>query len=345
MRAIRLTRWQHEPELVDIEVPEPGPGEVLIEVQGAGLCHSDLHLAEWPEGVVPFELPFTLGHETAGRVAALGPGAGGVGLGAPVLVFSRWGCGRCPACLQGMDNACRSPVSELPGFGAGVGRDGGLAEYMLVPSTRYLVETDGLDPVLAAPLSDAALTPYHAIRRAAHHLRPGTTAVVIGVGGLGHMAVQLLRALSPVRVVAVDLRPQARELALAAGADAALPAEGLEAAELRAHAGVAGAGLVLDFVASDATLALACGAVAVGGEIAYLGRGGGSLAVSPATLPYECSVSLPSWGTLPELVEVVALARAGLITVEAERLALDEALEGYRRMRRGDIRGRMVVAS
>jgi propanol-preferring alcohol dehydrogenase len=344
MRAIRLQRWQHEPELVDIPVPEPGPGQVLLEVEGAGLCHSDLHLSEWPAEAVPFELPFTLGHETAGRVAALGPGTDGVREGTRVLVHSRWGCGRCVPCLQGMDNACRCPVTELPGFGGGVGCDGGLAEYMLVPSARYLVPIDDLDPVLAAPLSDAALTPYHAIKRAAHQLQPGRTVVVIGVGGLGHMAVQLLGVLSPVRVVAIDPRAQAREMALAAGADAALDAEGLAPAELREHTGAAGASLVLDFVASDATLALAAGTVAVGGEIAYVGRGGGSLPVAPGRLPFECSVSLPSWGTVPELVEVVALARTGAISVEVERLRLEDAVEGYRRLRQGTIRGRAVVA-
>ena len=344
MRAIRLQRWQHEPELVDIPVPDPGPGQVLIEVQAAGLCHSDLHLSEWPAEAVPFELPFTLGHETAGRVAALGPGTDGVREGASVLVYSRWGCGHCVPCLQGMDNACQGPISDQRGFGGGVGCDGGLAEYMLVPSPRYLVAIDDLDPVLAAPLSDAALSPYHAIKRATHRLQPGASAVVIGVGGLGHLAVQLLRVLSPVRVVAVDLRAEARELALAAGADSAVDAEGLTPAELRERTGAAGASLILDFVASDATLTLAAGAVAVGGEIAYVGRGGGSLPVAPGRLPFECSVSLPSWGSLPELVEVIALAQAGAISVEVERLGLEDALEGYRRLRQGTIRGRGVVA-
>src|SRR6516165_5365543 len=187
MRAVRLLRWQSEPELVAVPAPRPGPGEVLVKVEAAGLCHSDLHLMEWPAGTVPFALPFTLGHETAGTVVALGPGAVGASEGDRVVVYSRWGCGGCWHCLQGAENRCDLPPEELAGNGGGVGRDGGLAEYMIVPSARYLVAIDDLDPAAAAPLTDAALTPYHALKRCTHQLRPGATAVVIGIGGIGHM--------------------------------------------------------------------------------------------------------------------------------------------------------------
>jgi alcohol dehydrogenase, propanol-preferring len=218
MRAVRLTRWQGEPELVTIPVPEPGPGEVLLKVDAAGLCHSDLHLMEWPVGTVPYLLPFTLGHETAGTVAALGPGARGVTEGGRALVYSRWGCGTCWHCLQGMENLCEAAAGDLGGHGGGVGRDGGLAEYMVVPSARYLIPIPDLDPVAAAPLADAALTPYHAIKHSMHLLRPGATVVVIGIGGIGHMALQILRALAEVRVIAMDVRESARRLARRAGA-------------------------------------------------------------------------------------------------------------------------------
>ena len=221
MRAVRLHRPNSEPALVEIPTPAPGPGEVLLKVDAAGLCHSDLHLMELAEGTLPYTLPFTLGHETAGTVVALGPGADGVCEGDRVVVHARWGCGRCWACLQGMENCCEQTVGELGAHGGGVGRDGGLADYMLVPSARYLIGVGDLDAAVAAPLSDAALTPYHAIKRVAHQLRPGATAVVIGVGGIGQMAVQLLRALTSVRVVAVDVRADALELASGAGADVA----------------------------------------------------------------------------------------------------------------------------
>lgn len=343
MRAVRLTRWNCEPELVEVPTPAPGPGEVLLQVDAAGLCHSDLHMMSWAEGTVPYALPFTLGHETAGTVVALGVGATAVAEGDRVAVYSRWACGSCWHCRQGRENACERSARELGGYGGGVGRDGGLAEYIVVPSARYLVPIGDLAPALAAPLTDAALTPYHAIRRSAHQLRPDATVVVLGVGGLGHMAVQLLRALTAVRIVAVDLRADALELARAAGADLTLPASDLTSSQLRDCTGGRGASLVLDCVASDSTLELAARVVAVGGEISYVGRGGGTLAVAPGRLPFECSVTVPSWGSVSELVEVVALARSGAIRTEVEHLALEEAIEGYRRLSRGEVRGRAVV--
>jgi propanol-preferring alcohol dehydrogenase len=343
MRAVRLEGWQSEPVLREVPRPEPGPGEVLVKVDAAGLCHSDVHMIEAPPGVFPVDIPFTLGHETAGTVAALGPGATGVAEGQSVLVYSRWGCGACWQCVQGRENLCERSIAELGGFGGGIGRDGGLADYVVVPATRYLVPIDGLDPVAAAPLSDAALTPYHALQRSPHQLRPNGVAVVIGVGGIGHLAVQLLRALSEVRVVAVDLRDEALALARDAGAHAAVPAAGLTPAVLREEVGSTGATIVLDCVASDETLHLAAGVVRPGGDIVYVGRGGGSLGVRPGDVPFECSVYVPSWGTISELAEVVALARSGAIHTEVQPLGLDETLDGYRRLQRGEVVGRAVA--
>ncbi len=157
-----------------------------------------------PPGVYPYALPFTLGHETAGRVAALGSAASGVAEGDPVVVYSRWGCGSCWQCANGRDNACAR--TQRGPHGAGLGRNGGLADYLLVPSARYLVPAPGLDPVHAAPLTDAALTSYHAVKLSLAQLRPGSSALVLGVGGLGHLAVQILKAISSARVLAVDVR-------------------------------------------------------------------------------------------------------------------------------------------
>jgi propanol-preferring alcohol dehydrogenase len=157
------------------------------------------------------------------------------------------------------------------------------------------------------------------------------------------MAVQLLRALSEVRVVAVDVRDEALALAREAGAHAAVPAAGLTATALRDEVGGPGATLVLDCVASDETLRLAAGVVRPGGDIVYVGRGGGTLPVRPGDVPFECSVYVPSWGTISELAEVVALARAGAIHTEVQRLDLDETLDGYRRLQRGEVVGRAVA--
>jgi propanol-preferring alcohol dehydrogenase len=341
MRAVQLVRWQAEPELREVAVPEPAPGEVLVAVAGAGLCHSDLHVMEWPEGQVPWELPFTLGHETAGTVAALGPGATGFHVGDAVLVYGPWGCGSCRHCIRGADNLCERKF-ERPGTGCGFGYDGGLAEYLVVPSTRLLVPLGDLDPVAAAPLTDAALSPYHALKSELWRLVPGTVVVVIGVGGLGHVAVQLLRELSPARVVAVDVREESRRLAVAAGATA-VDGNGLAPGELRAEIGRVGAELVLDFVANDQTLALAAATIAIGGHVCAVGLGGGTFPMAFGAAPLEWSLRKPSWGTLPELHEVVALAHSGAIHIEVERLTLEEALDGYERLRAGAVTGRAVV--
>jgi alcohol dehydrogenase, propanol-preferring len=342
MQAVQLVRWQAGPELRDVEVPEPGPGEVLVKVAAAGLCHSDLHVMEWPEGTLPWSLPFTLGHENAGHVAQLGEGVTGLAEGDAVLVYGPWGCGTCTQCVRGAENLCDRRL-ERPGTGCGLGFDGGLAEYLLVRSLRHLVPIGELDPVHAAPLTDAALSPYHALKSELHRLVPGSQAVVIGVGGLGHVAVQLLRELSPARIVAIDLRERSRRFALDAGAAAALDANGLHATDVRAELRGEGATLVLDFVGNDATLALAAGSIAAGGHVSAVGVGGGTFPMTFGQVPLEWSLSKPSWGTLPELHEIVALARAGSIHVEVERLRLDEAVDGYRRLHDGEIDGRAVV--
>ena len=311
-----------------------------MRVAGAGLCHSDLHLMRWPAGSLPYELPFTLGHEVSGTVAGLGSGADGLEPGEPVLVYGPWGCGGCRACSIGAEHLCERAPS---GRGAGLGRDGGLAEYMVVPSTRLTVPLGGLDPVSAAPLADAGLTPYHAVRRALGLLRPGTSAIVIGVGGLGHVAVQLLKALSPARVVAVDRRDEALDLAAHSGADVALAAAGLDVRELRRAAGGRGAALVVDCVGSDDTLSLAAGSVAPGGHVSLLGLGGGTFPMRFGDVPLETSVIFSNWGTRAELTEVVALARDGVIAIDVERVPLAGVPAAYERLAAGATCGRLVA--
>ena len=220
MKAVRFTAYKTFPELKEIERPTPGPGEVLLKVAGAGACHSDVAVYdEFEAGMNPLVDPeYTLGHETSGWVEELGEGVTGFEVGSAQLVYGPVGCGHCPACSRGQDTYCQN-VAEMDYAGIGLGRDGGMAEYMLVPAARLLVPLGELDPVDAAPLTDAALTPYHAVKRSLPFLTPGATAVAIGIGGLGHMGVQILRALTAARIIAVDTRPQALRLAEECRAD------------------------------------------------------------------------------------------------------------------------------
>jgi propanol-preferring alcohol dehydrogenase len=343
VQALQLTQWKHPPELREVSVPEPGPGQVLVKVGGAGACHSDLHLMnEFEAGQLPFDPPFTLGHENAGWVEALGPGTHGLEVGQPVAVYGPWGCGTCVRCLQGMENYCERQL-ERGRFGPGLGDDGGMAPYLLVPDARHLVPLVGLDPIEAAPLTDAGLTPYHAIARSRARLVPGATAVAIGVGGLGHLGVQILRAITPAQVIAVDARTTALDLAKASGADHVVTAGPDAASEIRDLTGGLGADVVIDFVGSDATLPLAVASSRTLGDITIVGLGGGSVPVGFFTIPYEAAIATTYWGSIPELVQVVALAEAGHIRAEIERFPLTAALDAYERMASGALAGRAVV--
>ncbi len=342
MKAYQLTAWQSPPEMREVPMPEPGPGEVLIKVGGAGACHSDLHLMEWPEGTMDFDLPFTLGHENAGWVETLGAGVQGLEQGEAVSVYGPWGCGRCRACRLSAENYCEHQA-EIGAFGGGLGLDGGMAEYMLVPHSRLLLPLGELDPRDAAPLSDAALTPYHAIKRSLHLLVPGSTAVVIGIGGLGHMAVQILRALSPAQVIAVDTSAEKLALAREVGADATVEPGEDAAEQIRELTAGRGAELVLDDVGADDTLALASAISRFEGHLTVVGLAGGKLQFAFGALPFESQLTIPYWGTAVELGEVLDLARAGKIQSHVEHFPLDRVEDAYARMRDGTLDGRAVI--
>jgi len=343
MRAVRFVDWKHEPELVEVADPEPGPGEVRVRIGGAGACHSDLHiLHDFDAGLLPWGPPFTLGHENAGWVDALGPGATGVEVGEAVAVYGPWGCGRCHRCAQGLENYCVHQAS-LPVAGGGLGADGGMAEYMVVPHTRYLVPIGDLRPTDAAPLTDAGLTPYHAVKRSLPLLVPGSTAVVVGAGGLGHMAIQILTALSPARIIAVDRNPAALALAKKVGASETVLMDGDATAHVRDTTAGVGADVVLDFVGVDETLAFGAAAARSLGHLTIVGIGGGTLPVGFFSVPYELSIATTYWGSLPELTEVIDLARTGRIRAHVQTFPLDDAPRVYELMRDGALRGRAVV--
>lgn len=339
MRALRLHRWGAAPELVEVPVPVPVGAQVLLRVEAAGLCHSDLHIMDAAPGQLPYELPFTLGHEVVGTVVAAGDAVDPAWLGRRAAVHGIWSCGRCRQCRRGRENYC----FELTGpIGNGIGYDGGLADYMLVPGVRQLVRADDADPVALAPLTDAGLTALHALRTVGADLA-GATVLVIGIGGLGHLALQLLARHDPVCVVAVDPRAEARALGLRLGADAVV-ASTIDAAEWLegGHHG-SGADVVLDFVGSQETVEAAAQVLAPGGRIAVVGSAGGRLEVAKGDgLPRGWGFAAPFWGSSGDLADVVGLAGAG-VHARTETYALPDALTAYDRLRRGLVEGRAVV--
>jgi alcohol dehydrogenase, propanol-preferring len=250
MKAYRVVEWQRAPEVAEVDVPRPGPGEVVVKVAGNGLCHSDLVMPKMPQAIgdqLGWSMPFTLGHEIGGTVAAVGAGVRSVAEGDPVAVISAASCGSCRYCLRGLDNACDFGLA-----GRGYGRDGGLADYVLVSSERALVRLNTLDPVVAGPLTDAGSTSYHAVKRVLPKLVPGSAAVVFGAGGLGSYAIQFLRALSPATVIAVDQSEHRRTVAATLGAHHVL--DGVDkgtTAALRDLTGGRGVDAVIDFVGID----------------------------------------------------------------------------------------------
>jgi propanol-preferring alcohol dehydrogenase len=212
------------------------------------------------------------------------------------------------------------------------------------PHARHVVPLpDELDPVTAAPLTDAGLTSYHAIRRSAAKITPSSTTVVLGIGGLGHVAVQILKATSATKVIAVDTREEARDLALDCGADLALAPSGDLVAQIRDETSGHGADAVLDFVGSDDSLAVSAGVVRQLGDLTIVGLGGGTLPVSFFGIPYEASVQTTYWGNREELVDVLGLAARGLLRVETTLYTLEQAVTAYEDLRNGVVRGRAVV--
>lgn len=343
MKAVQYREIGSEPVVVEIDKPVPGPGQVLLRVTAAGLCHSDSFVMGLPAEQYTYGLPLTLGHEGAGVVAELGDGVVGVEVGDAVAVYGPWGCGTCRACAAGRENYCPH-AAELGITPPGLGAPGAMAEYVLIDDVRHLVPLGDLDPVESVSLTDAGLTPYQAIRSSASVLVPGSTALVIGSGGLGHIGIQILKAITPARVIVLDISDEKLALARDVGADEALRSDDPDVvARIRELTGGEGAEAVFDFVGAEPTLAIARQAVALDGQVQIVGIGGGVLPTGFFSTPFGASVRAPYWGSRTELMEVLDLARAGLVRVHTERFSIDDAPEAYRRLHDGTVRGRAVV--
>jgi alcohol dehydrogenase, propanol-preferring len=342
MRALQYITIGQPPQLVDIEKPMPGPGQVLLKVTAAGACHSDEFIMSLPEDKYAYGLPLTLGHEGAGIVEELGEGVTGVAIGDSVVVYGPWGCGFCHNCSQGKENYCVNAAS-LNIMPPGLGAPGAMAEYMIVNSPRHLVPLHDLDPVKNVSLTDAGLTPYHAIKSALGVLGAGTTAVVIGTGGLGHVGIQILRALTSTMVIALDINEDKLALARKVGAHHALLSDETAVQSIKDLTRGVGANAVFDFVGSQATVEIAGAVAAVEAEIRIVGIGGGALPVGIQTTAWDVGVRAPYWGSRSELIEVLAMARSGIISVEVETFPLDDAVHAYELLRTGKIIGRAVI--
>ncbi|MFE3445170.1 NAD(P)-dependent alcohol dehydrogenase [Nocardia sp. NPDC059180] len=344
MRALQLTA-PGVLELREVPIPDIGPSDLLLRVGAAGICHSDLHVLHLPFRVR--EQPLTLGHEVAGTIEAVGDAVACRHTGERGVVYLCWSCGMCRECASGNENVCeaagRTAMPPCPGLGP----DGGMADYIRVPASSFVPIGD-LDFTQAAPLADAALSSRHAIRGAREHLGPGSVAVVIGIGGLGHVAVQILATTTATRVLAVDVSADKLDLAARCGAAQGLIIGDTTAAEILALTRGRGADAVFDFVGVDSTARLAVESVAPNGAYRMIGLGGGAPEITAAPAggpgwPWGASVRKSYGGTKSDLIDGVALAAAGTLRVEVECYPLTEGRAALDRLERGLVTGRAVL--
>jgi propanol-preferring alcohol dehydrogenase len=342
MQAYRILDWAEPPQMVEVDVPQPGTGEVLIKVAGNGLCHSDIGMMQLPKQMgemLGWRVPFTLGHEVGGWVERCGAGAQNFNQGDAVVVLSVQSDGTCSYCQRGMDNACIEGAA-----GRGYGRDGGLAHYV-VAQARELIKLKTLDPAHAGPLTDAGSTSYHAVKRVLPKLVPGSTAVVIGAGGLGSFAVQFLRVLSAARIIVVDNNEQRLAFARELGAHETVVGVNSDTVDaLHQYTDGEGAMAVLDFVGIDASVEAGLSALRRTGSYALIGAGmGKSNRPWFNALPRDGEVFTFQGGSSSDTREVIALAEAGLIRNEVEVFPFSKVGEAYQKLDKGLLRGRAVV--
>lgn len=307
MRAAQLPGPGQDIVISEVPDPTPGPGDVVIRVAAAGVCHSDLTFQQAGPGMpTPPEYPWTMGHENAGYVEAVGPGVTGVAVGDAVGVWPGWGDRTCAACRGGAEHLC--PNLRYPGLRS----PGGWADLMLVPDARYLVPLGDLDPLQAVPLTDAGLTSFGAVSKVLPFLQHDRSSVaVIGVGGLGQFAVKYLSALTEASVIGIDVVETKRAHALTIGASVTVDSTADDVVDqvMAATADGLGVNAIVDFVGVDSTLALAAQVTAPQGRIVLVGIGGGSLSVSYVNPRQEVQVSTSTLGTIEDQHRVVELAR------------------------------------
>ncbi|MGW4487210.1 NAD(P)-dependent alcohol dehydrogenase [Amycolatopsis sp. NPDC004368] len=339
MKAVRLHAYHQQPVIE--QVPEPkatGPLDVVVKIGGAGVCRTDLHIIEeqWAakSGVA---LPYTIGHENAGWVHEIGSAVTNVAVGDTVILHPTPTCGLCHACRAGNDMHCEN--NAFPG----IDTDGGMAEYLLT-SARACIKLDpDTRPEDVAALADAGITAYHAVRKAVPLLPPGTVCVVNGAGGLGHIGIQSLRALTATTVVVVDRNVEALKLAAELGADHTVVADGTHVDAVLDLTGGHGAEVVLDFVAEQGAQQEAFAMTRRAGSHFVIGYGSNIDVPTIDIISTERNIVGNLVGTYNDLVELMVLAQAGKVTLHTRQYPLDAALDALADLDAGRVRGRAIL--
>jgi len=339
MKAVRLHHYDERPTVDD--VPEPqvtGPHDVVVRIGGAGLCRTDLHIIEgqWASrsGV---ELPYILGHENAGWVHEVGSAVENLAPGDTVIMHPLVTCGLCRACRAGDDMHCGK--GDFPG----IARDGGMAEF-LKTGARAVVKLDpSLQPADVAALADAGLTAYHAVRKAAPMLYPGTRAVVIGAGGLGHIGIQSLKALTPAEIIVVDRSDAALKLAQQFGADHAVVADGTQVEKVQELTDGDGAEVVIDFVGERGAENDAWAMTRRAGSHFVIGYGGAVNVETIDIISTERNVIGNLVGTYNDLAELMTLAAQGKVKLHTQTYPLSAVNDAMDDLDGGRLQGRGIL--
>jgi NAD+-dependent secondary alcohol dehydrogenase Adh1 len=339
MRAVRVHRYHEDPSVDEIEEPAlTGPLDVIVKIGGAGVCRTDLHILEgqWAEVQHP-DLPYVIGHENAGWVHAVGEGVTNLAVGDTVILHPQPSCGLCRPCRAGKDMQCENAF--FPGLS---NDDGGMAEYLRTTARACVKLDPDTNPADVAALADAGITAYHAVRKALPLLPPGTTAVVQGAGGLGHIGIQCLAALSAARIVVVDKNPEALKLAEQIGAQHTVVADGEHVAAVQELTG-GGAQVVFDYVAEQGAEMDGWHMTAPDGSYYVIGYGGELRIPTLDIIATERNIVGNIVGTYTDLAELMVLAQAGRVTLHTQKYPLDQAVDALHDLDAGRVRGRAIL--